>query len=182
MKFRGMFQQQEGSTFFDRILGFASVLGMGMILFAMLSLCAHVVMRYIFGKPLNWTLDVSSIFLLYITLLAAAWLQKLEGHVSLDFLFLFLKPKSQLKLEIFNSILCSIAFLIMIWFGIKETITVYRMDLYEDMPLGPPEWILMVVIPIGCLMILIQFMRRIRGLMNKLKNVDQKTKQHPASI
>lgn len=170
MKVSGMLQQEESKTFFDRILGFASILGMGMILFAMLFLCAHVFMRYIFDKPLNWTLDVSSIFLLYITLLAAAWLQKFEGHVSIDFIFGFLKPKSQLKLHIFNSIICAISFLIMIWFGIKETITVYRMDLYEDMPLEPPKWILIVVIPIGCLMLFIQFIRRIHGFFKKLRS------------
>jgi len=173
MKVRGMLQQQESKTFFDRILGFVSILGMGMILFAMLSLCAHVFMRYIFHKPLNWTIDVSCIFLLYITLLAAAWLQKFEGHVSIDFIFGFLKPKSQLKLDLFNSIICAISFLIMIWFGIKETITVYRMDLYEDMPLEPPKWLLIVVIPIGCLLLFIQFIRRIRNLINRLDSVDQ---------
>lgn len=179
MKASGMLQQEESKTFFDRILGFASILGMGMILFAMLSLCAHVVMRYIFHKPLNWTLDVSSIFLLYLTLLAAAWLQKFEGHVAIDFIFGFLKPKSQLKLHIFNSIICAIAFLIMIWFGIKETITVYRMDLYEDMPLEPPKWILIVVIPIGFLMLFIQFIRRIRNLIKKLDSADQKMGGRP---
>jgi len=180
MKVKGVLQPEERNTVFDRILDVTSIAGMVMIVFAMLSLCAHVLMRYIFDKPLNWTLDVASIFLLYITLLAAAWLQKSEGHVAVDFIFNLLRSKSQIKLHIFNSIICVIAFLVMIMFGIKETITVYRMDLYADMPLEPPKWILMIVIPIGFFMLLIQYLRRIRSLKKQLDSCDQKTGERAA--
>lgn len=180
MRAKGVLQAAESDTIFDRILDVTSTAGMVMILFAMLSLCAHVLMRYIFDKPLNWTIDVASIFLLYITLLAAAWLQKSEGHVAIDFIFGFLRPKSQIRLHIFNSAVCVIAFLVMILFGIKETITVYRMDLYADMPLEPPKWILMMVIPIGFFMLLIQSLRRIRSLKRQLDSCDQEKGERPA--
>ena len=137
-------------------------------------------MRYIFGKPLNWTIDVSSIFLLFITLLAAGWLQRSERHVAIDFVFPLLKLKSQLKLDILNSILCVIAFFIMVVFGIKETITVYQMELVQDMPIAPPKWALLVVVPIGSLMLLIQYLRRIRRLLRELSSQDQQTEERPA--
>jgi len=179
MKVGGVQQPEERKTLFNRCLGFTCIMGMAMVFLTMLFLCAHVFMRYVFSKPLNWTIDVSSIFLLFITILAAAWLQKSDGHVAIDFIYSQLKPKSQLKLHIFNSIICLIAFLIVIVFGIKETITVYRMDLYADMPLEPPKWVLIVVIPIGFLMLLIQYLRRIRSLKKQLDSKDQKTGDRP---
>lgn len=179
MKIKGVLQPRESDTIFDRILGFTSIAGMAMLLFAMLSLCVHVFMRYVFDKPLNWTIDVASIFLLYITILAAAWLQKSEGHVSVDFIFSILKPQSQIRLHIFNSIVCLIAFVIMIVFGIRETITVYRMDLYADMPLEPPKWLLLISIPIGSLLLMVEFLRRIRSLVKKLNHQDQQAGERP---
>lgn len=184
MKIKGVLQPEESNTIFDRILEITSMVAMAMILFVMLSLCAHVFMRYLFHKPLNWTIDIASIFLLYITLLAGAWLQKSEGHVAIDFIFTYLRREAQIKLHIFNSVVCVIAFFIMIVFGIKETITVYQLDLYADMPLEPPKWILMVVIPIGSLLLMLQFLRRIRTLVKKLNSGDQQDDQqaaeHPA--
>jgi TRAP-type C4-dicarboxylate transport system permease small subunit len=180
MKSKGVLQPEESNTVFDRILEITSTLAMAMILFAMLSLCAHVFMRYVFDKPLNWTIDVASIFLLYITILAAAWLQKSDGHVAIDFLFTYLGRKAQLKLHLFNAVVCVIAFVIVIVFGVKETILVYQMDLYADMPLEPPKWILVVSIPIGITLLLIQYLRRIRSLVKKLKSPDEQTEENPA--
>ena len=87
MKPKGVLQTEESNTFFDRILNFTSYLTMAMIFFSMISLCVHVVMRYVYNRPQNWTIDVSCIILLYITMFAAAWVQRYEGHVSIDFIF-----------------------------------------------------------------------------------------------
>ena len=175
MKPKGVLQTEETRTFFDRILNFTSGLAMAMIFFAMGSLCVHVVMRYLLKEPQNWTIDVACIILLYITMFAAAWVQRAEGHVSIDFIFAYLSKKSQIKLHIFNSILCVICFAIVTVYGFKETLTAYRMDLIAGMPLEPPKWILTISIPIGFLLLLIQFLRRIRSLAQKMDNAGQET-------
>ena len=54
-------KQREKGTPFDRILEITSAVGIVMIMFMMVAICAHVGMRYIFGKPLNWVIDVSTI-------------------------------------------------------------------------------------------------------------------------
>jgi hypothetical protein len=43
------------------------------------------------------------------------------------------------------------------------------------MPLEPPKWILTITIPIGFLLLLIQYLRRIRSLAKKLDSADQET-------
>jgi TRAP-type C4-dicarboxylate transport system permease small subunit len=175
MKPKGVLQTEESKTFFDRILNLSSTLSIAMIFFVMLSLCVHVVMRYVLNKPQNWTIDVACIVLLCITMFAAGWVQRFEGHVSIDFIFAYLSKKSQIKLHIFNSIICAISFIMVAVYGFKETLTAYRMDLIAGMPLEPPKWILTITIPIGFLLLLIQYLRRIRSLAKQLDSADQET-------
>ena len=154
---------------------------MAMIFFSMLSLCVHVVTRYVYNRPQNWTIDISCIILLYITMFAAAWVQRYDGHVSIDFIFQFIGKKSQIKLHIFNSIVCVICFAVVVVFGFKETLTAYQMGLIAGMPLEPPKWILTISIPIGFLLLMIQFLRRIRSLAKQLDSADQETGSPSAS-
>jgi TRAP-type C4-dicarboxylate transport system permease small subunit len=181
MKAEGVLQTEKNNTFFDRILNLTSALSMAMIFFSMLSLCVHVVTRYVFNRPQNWTIDVACIILLYITMFAAAWVQRDDGHVSIDFIFQFISSKSQVKLHIFNSIVCVLCFAVVVVYGFKEALTAYRMGLVANMPLEPPKWILTISIPIGFLLLLIQFLRRIRGLADKLDSADQETDRPSAA-
>ena len=165
-------KQRENGTVFDRILGIMSAVGMVMIMFMMLAICAHVGMRYIFGTPLNWVIDVSTILLLYIAFLAAAWLLREEGHVAVDFILAQLKPRHQVLLQVINSLICVAVCAIITLYGVKETNTVWKLDLYVDMPLEPPQWIVIIIIPLGSILLLIQFIRRTHGFLKKLRNCE----------
>jgi hypothetical protein len=55
-------------------------------------------------------------------------------------------------------------------YGVKETITVWKLDLYVDMPLEPPKWLVTIIIPLGSILLLIQFIRRTRGFLKKLRS------------
>ncbi|MDA8124917.1 MAG: TRAP transporter small permease [Deltaproteobacteria bacterium] len=175
MKPKGVLQAEETHTWFDRILDVTSYLSMAMIFFSTISLCVHVVTRYAYDRPLNWTIDLSCIILLYITMFAAAWVQRADGHVAIDFIFQFIGKRSQIKLHIFNSIVCVLCFAVVVVFGFKETLTAYQMGLIAGMPLEPPKWILTISIPIGFLLLLIQFLRRIRSLVKTLASAEQET-------
>ena len=85
----------------------------------------------------------------------------------------FISKKPQIRLHIFNSIVCVICFVVVAFFGFKETLTAYQMGLIAGIPLEPPKWILTISIPIGFLLLMIQFLRRIRGLVKKLDGADQ---------
>lgn len=163
-------KQQEKETFFDRILEITKAAGIVMIMFMMLAICTHVGMRYIFDKPLNWVIDVSTILLLYTAFLGGAWLLRDEGHVSVDFIFAQLKPRNQFLLQIINSVICLAVCAIITVYGIIETISVLKLDLYVDMPLEPPKWVVIIIIPLGSFLLFIQFIRRIRGFLKKFRS------------
>ncbi|MFC1891406.1 TRAP transporter small permease [Thermodesulfobacteriota bacterium] len=167
-------KQKENGAIFDRILEVTKVMGVILIMFMALAICVHVGMRYIFGKPMNWVIDVSSILLLYTAFLGAAWLLREEGHVAVDFIFAQLKPRNQFLLQIINSIICMAVCAIITVYGIIETISVLKLDLYVDNTLDTPKWVVIVIIPLGSVLLFIQFIRRTRGFIKKFKSYEDK--------
>ena len=167
-------KQRIYATVFDRILGITSVVGIVMILFMMLAICAHVGMRYLFGKPQNWVIDVSTILLLYTAFLAAAWLLRSEGHVAVDFIFAKLKPRHQLLLQFINSLICLVVCVMITVYGIIETISVWKLDLYVDNSFENPKWLVIIIIPLGSFLLFIQFIRRTHGFFKKWRNCEDR--------
>lgn len=162
-------KQGKTGTVFDRILEITKVVGVVIITFTMLAICAHVGMRYIFGRPLNWVIDISTILLLYLTFLGAAWLLREEGHVAVDFIVEILNPRRRSFLQIINSIICSAVCAIITFYGIIETISVWKLDLYVDNSFENPKWLVVIIIPIGSFLLLIQFIRRTHGFLMELR-------------
>ena len=161
---------------FDRIIEIGREAAIAMIIFSMLAISARVIIRYTFGFPINWVVDVSTILQLYLTFLAAAWLLREEGHISLDILFLFLKPRHRFLLQIINSILSSVMCAIITVYGVIETWSSWKLDLHLDMPMEPPKWVLIIVIPLGTFLLFIQFIRRAHVFLEKYRSCHQTKK------
>lgn len=155
---------------FDRIIEMGRDAATAMITFSMLSISARVVIRYAFGTPINWVVDVSTILQLYLTFLAAAWLLREEGHISIDIVLSFLKPRHRFLLQIINSILGAVmCAMITVWGGV-ETCSSWKLGLHLNMPMEPPRWSLLIVIPVGSFLLFIQFIRRTRGFLQKYRS------------
>lgn len=158
---------------FDRLLDLGKSIGMIMIFLSCIGICVHVFLRYFFHLPLNWTIDISTLFMFYITFLGTAWLLREDGHVSLDFLFHAIGPQKYGKLEILTSLLCALACLIIVYYGIAETKLAIELEVAVDMPLAPPKWIVLIFIPYGFLLLAVQFVRRVF----KLLKANEKAKE-----
>lgn len=157
-------------TVFDHIIEIGCALGIFTIIFLAIGVNARVGIRYMFGFPINWVIDISTILQIYLTFLAAAWLLREEGHVSIDIVLTFLKPRQRYFLQIINSILCIIVCMIITVYGAMETYSSLKSNLYLGMPLEPPKWIAIIIIPLGTLFLMIQFIRRTQGFLKKYKN------------
>ena len=154
---------------FDRIMEVGREISIAMILFLMLGISARVIIRYTLGTPINWVVDLATIFQVYITFLAAAWLLREEGHISLDIVLSFLKPRQQFFLQIVNSVLCGLMCAIITMYGVKETWSSWQLSLHLNMPMEPPTWSLLMVIPLGSFLLCIQFARRTHGYLSRYR-------------
>lgn len=152
--------QPDISRFYDRLLGFFAVLA-GLILIAiMLMICTKIFLRYILGIGWIGVDQLSGTLLLYMTFLGAAWVLNREEHVTIDFAITRLSPLMQAAVLAVNSAICAIFCFIVFVYGTIEVIESFSKGIRVAAELEFPRAINLVVIPVGCLLLWIQFLRR----------------------
>jgi C4-dicarboxylate transporter DctQ subunit len=146
---------------FDRLLDWTGWASAVMLAIMMLSTTFEVVMRYFVGRPTIWAVDVTTIMLVFVTLLSAAWTLRREGHIKIDVVTSHLPPKAVAFLDFVTSIIALIACLVLTIEGVLVTLDAYRMGENLYRALSIPKPLIVWVFPFGGLLLSIQFMRRI---------------------
>ncbi len=131
-----------------------------MLVFIMLSVCLEVVLRTFFNSSMIWVTEVTEVMLLYITFFGSAWVLREGGHVKVDIILTRLKPVSIAFLGIISSVLGIFVSAILTVYGFKVVMNCINKGLYTPTALEIPLSIIIVVIPIGCLLLFFQFIRR----------------------
>lgn len=145
---------------FDGILDLFAFLSALLIAFIMLSICLEVFMRYFLNRPLVWVIEMSEYALLYITFLGTAWLLRREGHVTVDILLVRLNPKTRAALGFLSSIIGIGISLVLIWYGSEVAWDHYVRGVFKPTVLQFPTAPVLAIIPIGSVMLAMQFVRR----------------------
>ena len=159
---------------FDSFLSAFMFAAAAIIAFLMIAVCWDVLARTFVGMPLVWVLEFTEYGLLYMTFLSAAWVLKDEGHVANDVLFTRLALKNQALLNGVTSILGAVVCILLTWFGAQVSWNKLLSGAYQPTPIEPPDFPIFVVIPVGFLLLSIQFLRRARGNLKKWK--EEKTR------
>ncbi|MFH1124771.1 MAG: TRAP transporter small permease [Pseudomonadota bacterium] len=157
---------------FDWVLNILATVAGVLILLIALFVSYSVTIRYMHMNPPIWILQCTEYALLWITFLAAAWLLRKDGHVRIDTLVIRLSPRIQRFLEILTSVLGFLVCSVIVWFGATKTYDLYARGVMDVKGVTLPEYPLFVIIPLGGLMLLIQFAR---NLVKSLKPPDMKT-------
>lgn len=159
---------------FDHFLGIIAVLGMVIMTATMLAVCWEVVSRYFLSRATIWVIEFSEYALLYMTFLGTAWLLKQDGHVEMDLLAIWLSEKTRRLMRgivsLFGALLC----LVLGWFGAVVSLDHLRRGLHQPTLIGPPDFPLLAVIPLGFFLLFIQFLRRAYGCLEDQKGVGAK--------
>ncbi len=150
------------SAGFDYLLSVLMMLGAIILAFLMLAVCWDVIARTAAGKPLIWLLEFTEYGLLYITFLCTAWVLKNEAHVTSDLLLVSLSLKRQALLNSITSVLGAVICLVLFWFGADVAWEKLQSGAYQPTALQPPDFPIFMIIPVGFLLLFIQFLRRIR--------------------
>ncbi len=157
-------------TIFDRVIDiiFYVASGLGLVIF--FSTCTEIFMRYFLNRPQIWSVEVTEYTMLYITFLGSTWLLREEGHVKMDILIMYLKPKSQALLNSITSILGVIVCSVLIFYGSWSTWLHYQKGLSTFSAMELPKWPFLIVIPFGSLLLFMQFVRRAYGYWEEFKS------------
>jgi C4-dicarboxylate transporter DctQ subunit len=164
----------KANAVFDRVLDSTNILASILLVFIMLSVCIEVVSRYFFGSPTVWVVEISEMSLLYLTFLAAAFVLKRQAHVKIDLLLNRLNPRIQAMLGIVISIIGAICFLFIVWYGAQVTWDNFLRGTYRSTVLEVPNAAVLFIIPLGSLLLVIQFLRDACGHITSWRKLESK--------
>ncbi|MBW8036676.1 MAG: TRAP transporter small permease subunit [Planctomycetes bacterium] len=148
---------------FGGTIKFLAFLAGVLLIFMMFSVSLEVVLRYFFDRPMMGLLEVIQVILLYITFLGVAWVLKLEGHAKMDLVLNLLNPRAQSLLNTITSSICAMICLVITWYGALVTWEHLQKGLYLVGVLDIPSGLRLMIIPVGTLLLFIQFLRRTYG-------------------
>ena len=145
---------------FDLIVDGGAILAAVLMVAVMLTTTVKVVFRYGLREGLIGIDQISGTMLLYITFLGAAWVLRREEHVTLDLLVGRIGPEVRRQLLIWGSLAGALVCLAVAGFGAFETVTSWQRGIRIPAELEMPRAINLVAIPVGCLFLGLQFVRR----------------------
>jgi C4-dicarboxylate transporter DctQ subunit len=157
------------SHIFDTIIDALANISAALTIFVMLIMCYEVVMRYFLNKPTLWVTEISGICVLYVTFFSAAWLLRKKRHVAMDLFLGMLRPRPKALLNVWNSIIGAFVSLYLVWYGALVTLRCLQGGYATEGLLQIPRAIILVVIPLGGFLLLVQFLREAYGYLGKHK-------------
>jgi len=157
------------------MIGFAWLAGF-LMMFSILAVCTDVVMRYFFNSPIPGVLQFSEYSLLYIPFLAAAYVLREDSHIKIDIVLNRLNPKAQSLINMVTSILGFVVLLILTYYGAYITLDYYRRKVPTLEYFKIPEFLVIMVIPVGCFFFSVQCIRKAYGHYKAL-GMDKMTKR-----
>jgi len=151
----------KSGTVFDRVMDILVVVACVIFTFAMLLVCADVIMRYAFNHPIKITLEICEYILVGIVSLGMAWLLREEGHVKIDFLLSHFNSGQQALITGITSAIGAVFVLIITWYGAENTFSLMQRPFaVETGILRIHKSVLLIPLAIGCFLFFIQLIRR----------------------
>lgn len=150
-----------GGRAFDRLLDACAWLACALLVFQVASVTLDVVLRYFFSLSYGWITALNEWSLVFIAFLGAAWLQREGGHTADDSMLDLFGPGAKRFSAWLSWLLGICVCAVLVWYGAKMAWHHYTTLTYDFFKLRevPVFWIY-AVIPIGCLLWLVQLLRR----------------------
>ena len=159
---------------FDLITDPLAVVAGTLLLLITVSVSIAVILRYLHLKPPIWVLQFTEYALLWMTFLGAAWLLRQGGHIRIDTVVTHLSPKLQGIIDIIVSFLGFVVCVVIVWLGSYKTIDLVQRGVMDVKGVSVPKYALFVGIPLGGLMLLIQFGRNFVNHIKALRGGEER--------
>jgi C4-dicarboxylate transporter, DctQ subunit len=145
---------------FDRVVDAGAVISAALLVATMLATTVKVVFRYGLHTSLIGVDEISGTLLLYIGLLGAAWVLRRDEHVIVDLLLGRVGERGRRMLLVVSSLIGAVVCLIIAVYGTLEVINSIQRGIRIPAEIEMPRAVNLIVIPIGFLLLSIQFVRR----------------------
>lgn len=118
-----------------------------------------------FGHPMSWAIDVSTFLFAWAVFLGGDAALRNDRLVSIDLLVKKFSGKTQRVIMCINNIIMCLFLMIMVFYGIKLSITSYYRT-FAGLPWLSYTWVT-VSVPIGCLLMLVTIILKTKELVGK---------------
>lgn len=152
----------------NAVTRYAEILSEIGLAFLMIMVFREVVWRYVFKNPSIFSVELSEYILIFITFMSAAWVLKEDRHVNMTALVDHFPEKIRLFLDIITSLIVMVFCLVLIWKGSKTVFMAYSGDYHSSSLVNFPLWISYSIIPLGTLILFLQYMVRISNIIKTL--------------
>ena len=144
---------------FDKVNNGLAALAGVILVFITAAVCYAIFMRFLFRQTTIWLTQTTEYALLWIVFLATTWLLKQKGHITTDIIYTHLNKKTKLYLDCFMSIIGGLACALMLFLGIAHLVDCIVNGVTDVRAVTVPKWTVFIVIPIGSLLLTLQFFR-----------------------
>jgi len=150
-------------NFFDKLLNVMAVLAGVILVFITAAVCYTIGMRFLFKQTTIWIIPITEYALLWIVFLGATWLLKQGGHITTDVIYVHLSEGRKQILDCAMSVVGGLACAFMLLFGILHTLDCIVNRVTDVRAMTVPKADVFVIIPVGSLLLTIQFFRMAWG-------------------
>lgn len=145
---------------YDRLLGglaLLSALAFGAVAFI---IAYEVTLRWLGFRPPVWPQAVSEYAMLYATLFGAPWILRRAEHIQVTTLAAVLPARGRAALARAMSLLGMLVCLVVAWYALRVTLTAQGLEIRS---FEMPKWLLYAPLPLGFLLLAIEFFRHSLG-------------------
>ena len=139
------------------------------LVFICAAVCYTIGMPYLFTRTTIWIMQTTEYALLWIVFLGTTWLLKEGGHITTDIIYSHLKERTRLYLDCIMFVIAGIACLIMVYFGIAYMVECIVRGVTDVRAVTIPKWTVFIIIPVGSILLTIQFFRMAWGKFVSIK-------------
>lgn len=131
----------------------------------------EVILRYLFNSPTVWVGEMSIYLCMGIGFLSLAFGLKYDSHFSITFLTERLTPKNRTRLKIFTDLVGALYASCFVFKGVQLAYFAYEFEDVSSGMMQTPLWIVWCLVPIGGLLLTLQFINKLADDVNTLKQL-----------
>jgi TRAP-type C4-dicarboxylate transport system permease small subunit len=147
------------SKAYDALLYGMAWLAAFLIAAMMVIITLDVVLRNLGFQSSSHFFTFTEYALLMVPCMGAPWLVREKGHIYVEILFMHLSPRARKWLLRFIGLACIAVCLVIAWYGFGITIADFRGNEKDVRSFDMPRWMIVGWIPLGFLMMAIEFAR-----------------------
>ena len=139
------------------VISGAALISATLVLILMILVTADIIGRYVFSKPVPMTYEIGSFLMVFIVFLGIGYTQRMKAHIRVEFFTLRLPPRFKAGLDLLALTLGIILYVAIFYQGMKWSYTSFQVGDYVAGLVNLPRWPSQFAIPLGALLLSLQF-------------------------